>query len=348
MNKNYPDENPTPIHLVMQDSSDEKQYEFVPTSFDDYIGQEKLKEKLKVYTTACKMRNDPLDHMLLFGPPGLGKTTLCQIMAEVMQVDIKICSGPMLERTGDLVAILSNLDAHDILFIDEIHRTPTNIEEVLYSAMEQFKIDVIIGQGAGAKTVTLPIQPFTLIGATTKVGSISAPLRSRFGIIEHIDFYSHEELTQLIMQNAHFLKVTIDHQAAQLIAKCSRGTPRVAKKLLRRIRDFAQVTNDNNASIELVEKAMLTLGIDHDGLTALDNLLLHKIITHHNGIVGLDTLASLIGEDRETIETVYEPYLIRQGFLEKTPKGRQIPYKKLPYLKKKYIGQGDLFSIEEQ
>ena len=348
MDDNFPNNQATPIHLVMQDMVDEKQYEFIPTSFDDYIGQNQLKEKLKVYTTACKMRNDPLDHMLLFGPPGLGKTTLCQIMAQVMQVDIKICSGPMLERTGDLVAILSNLQPHDILFIDEIHRTPTNIEEVLYSAMEQFKIDVIIGQGAGAKTVTLPLQPFTLIGATTKVGSISAPLRSRFGIIEHIDFYTNEELTQLILQNAQFLKITIDTQAAELIAKCSRGTPRVAKKLLRRIRDFAQVTNNNVASIELVEQAMKTLGIDNDGLTAMDNLLLSKIINHHTGVVGLDTLASLLGEDKETIESVYEPYLIRQGFLEKSSKGRQIPHKKIPYLKKKYIGQHDLFSIEEQ
>lgn len=338
----------TPLHLVMQDGIDEKQYEFVPSSFDDYIGQHALKEKLKVYTTACKMRNDPLDHMLLFGPPGLGKTTLCQIMAHVMDVDIKICSGPMLERTGDLVAILSNLGAHDILFIDEIHRTPTNVEEVLYSAMEQFKIDVIIGQGPGAKTVTLPLQPFTLIGATTKVGSISAPLRSRFGIVEHLDFYSHEELTELILQNAQFLQLNIDKPAAELIAKGARGTPRIAKKLLRRIRDFAQVTNNNTASQELVLQAMKALGIDQDGLTALDNVLLSKIVNHHTGVVGLDTLASLMGEDKETIETVYEPYLIRQGFLEKSSKGRQIPHKKLPYLKQKYLGQSDLFSIEEQ
>lgn len=347
MDHNHPDQKTTPIHLVMQDNIDEKQYEFIPVSFDEYIGQHDLKEKLKVYTTACKMRNDPLDHMLLFGPPGLGKTTLCQIMAHVMSVDIKICSGPMLERTGDLIAILSNLQTHDILFIDEIHRMPTNVEEVLYSAMEQFKIDVIIGQGAGAKTVTLPLQPFTLIGATTKIGSISAPLRSRFGITEHLDFYSHEELTQLILQNAQFLKLAMDEQAAQLIARCSRGTPRIAKKLLRRVRDFAQVTNNNTASITLVEKAMLALGIDQDGLTVMDNLLLSKIINHHNGIVGIDTLASLLGEDKETIETVYEPYLIRQGFLEKSSKGRQIPYKKLPYLKKKYLGQTELFATEE-
>jgi len=347
MDDNFSDNKATPIHLVTQDAIEEKQYEFVPKSFDDYIGQNQLKDKLKVYTTASKMRNDPLDHMLLFGPPGLGKTTLCQIMAYVMDVEIKICSGPMMERTGDLVAILSNLQPHDILFIDEIHRMPSSVEEVLYSAMEQFKIDVIIGQGPGAKTITLPLQPFTLIGATTKVGSISAPLRSRFGIVEHIDFYTNEELTQLILQNAKFLDIKMGQEAAELLAKCSRGTPRIAKKLLRRIRDFAQVTNDSDASIELVKKAMSALGIDADGLTALDNLLLSKIIEHHSGVIGLDTLSSLLGEDKETIETVYEPYLIRQGFLEKSSKGRQIPHKKIPYLKKKYIGQSDLFSIEE-
>lgn len=339
----------TPIHLVMQDPIEEKQFDFSPKTFDEYIGQTKLKHKLGVYTKACKMRKDPLDHMLLFGPPGLGKTTLCQIMANMMEVSIKICSGPMLERTGDVVAILSNLNLHDILFIDEIHRMPTAIEEILYSAMEQFKVDVIIGQGAGAKTVNLPLQPFTLIGATTKIGSISAPLRSRFGITEHLDFYNHEELTQLIMQSAQFLQVKIQEDAAKLIAVCSRGTPRIAKKLLRRIRDFAQVTNENQASKKLVIQTLHALGIDLDGLTKIDNLLLEKIIHHNNGgPIGLDTLASLIGEDKETIETVYEPYLIRQGFLEKTPKGRQIPYKKIPYLKKKYIGQSDLFSVEEQ
>lgn len=338
------DNQETPQHLIAQETEHDRQYEFIPKTFDDYIGQQALKEKLKVYVQACKQRDEALDHMLLFGPPGLGKTTLCQIMAHVMNVQIKICSGPMLERSGDLVAILSGLQQHDILFIDEIHRTPTAIEEVLYSAMEQFKVDVILGQGPGAKTVTLPIQPFTLIGATTKSGSISAPLRSRFGIIEHLDFYTVEELCNVILQNADHLNLAMKADAARLIAQCSRGTPRIAKKLLRRIRDFAQVNNANVATPELVANSMKTLGIDEYGFTAIDNLLLKKIIIEYKGgPVGLDTLASLIGEDKETIETVYEPYLLRQGFLEKTPKGRQIPASKLPQLQKKFLGQDSIF-----
>lgn len=339
----------SPINLVMQEPIEEKQLDFIPTTFEEYIGQAELKHKLNVYTKACKMRNEPFDHMLLFGPPGLGKTTLCQIMAKVMDVNIKICSGPMMERTGDLVAILSNLGPNDVLFIDEIHRMPTSVEEVLYSAMEQFKVDVIIGQGAGAKTVNLPLNPFTLIGATTKIGSISAPLRSRFGIVEHLNFYTLEELTTVILQNAEYLQLKIETPSAQLVAKCSRGTPRIAKKLLRRVRDFAQVKNNNHATLEITNQAMQALGIDDDGLTKIDNLILEKIIFNSNGgPIGLDTLASLIGEDKNAIETVYEPYLIRQGFLEKSSKGRQIPYKKLPYLKKKYIGQDNLFSVEEK
>lgn len=261
-----------------------------------------------------------------------------------MNVNIKICSGPVLERKGDLVAILSGLQEHDILFIDEIHRTPTAIEEVLYSAMEQFKVDVIIGQGPGAKTVTLPIQPFTLIGATTKSGAISAPLRSRFGISEHLDFYSPQDLSEVIIQNAQHLQLSIEPDAAIILAERSRGTPRIAKKLLRRIRDFAQVTNKNKATAVLVEQSMKTLGIDEHGFTHIDNMLLKKIlIEYKGGPVGLDTLASLIGEDKETIETVYEPYLLRQGFLEKTAKGRQIPINKMPLLQKKYIGQNSIF-----
>lgn len=331
-------------NLIVQEADKDQAYDFVPKTFDDYIGQEALKTKLKVYVQACKQREEALDHMLLFGPPGLGKTTLCQIMAQVMNVNIRICSGPMLERTGDLVAILSGLERHDILFIDEIHRTPSSIEEVLYSAMEQFKVDVILGQGPGAKTVTLPLQPFTLIGATTKSGAISAPLRSRFGIIEHLDFYSVEELTQVMLQNAQFLHVELDSNAAKMLAQRSRGTPRIAKKLLRRIRDFAQVHNKNKATEEVVIQAMKTLGIDELGFTTIDNLLLKKIlIEYKGGPVGLDTLAALIGEDKETIETVYEPYLLRQGFLEKTPRGRQIPANKLLILQKKILGQHDIF-----
>ena len=326
--------------LTLQDTPEERSHDFTPKTFDDYLGQKELKEKLHIYTQAAKMRGEPLDHLLLFGPPGLGKTTLSQIMAHVMGVGIKICSGPMMERTGDLVAILSSLEPKDILFIDEIHRMPTNVEEVLYSAMEHFRVDVIIGQGAGAKSINLPIHPFTLVGATTKSGMISAPLRSRFGINERLDFYTDEELRDIVLQNAQFLQLSLEPAAALMIAKCARGTPRISKKILRRVRDFAQFYNKNNADETVVQEALTFLGMDDDGLTKVDNLLLQKIVEHFNGgPVGLETLASLIGEDKETIENAYEPYLMRKGYLEKTPRGRQIPHKKLPFLKKKFLGQ---------
>ncbi len=334
-----------PDIITLQDMTVEEQsLDFVPTTFDDYLGQTALKEKLKVYTQAAALRNEPLDHMLLFGPPGLGKTTLSQIMAQVMGVHIKICSGPMLERTGDLVAILSGLEKKDILFIDEIHRMPTHVEEVLYSAMEHFRVDVILGQGAGAKSVSLPIAPFTLIGATTKSGMISAPLRSRFGINERLEFYSHAELQKIVLQNAAFLGTRFSDEGALAIAKRARGTPRIAKKILRRVRDYAQVHNNNIADTQLVEQALHFLALDDDGLTKVDNLLLQKIIEHFNGgPVGLETLASLIGEDADTIETVYEPYLLQQGYLERTARGRQIPGKKIALLLKKYNGQDSIF-----
>ena len=329
--------------LSLQETPEEKAYDFVPKTFDDYLGQKELKQKLHVYTTAAKERNEPLDHLLLFGPPGLGKTTLSQIMANVMGVHIKICSGPMMERTGDLVAILSSLESKDILFIDEIHRMPTAVEEVLYSAMEHFRVDVIIGQGAGAKSVNLPINPFTLIGATTKSGSISAPLRSRFGITERLDFYDDDDLAHIILQTAQFLHCTISKEAALLIGKSSRGTPRIAKKLMRRVRDFAQVHNNNSATDEIVTQALSFLGIDETGLTKVDNLYLRKIIENFNGgPAGLETLASLIGEDKDTLENVYEPFLIRQGFLQKTPRGRQVPPRMIPFLKQKFLGQATL------
>lgn len=326
--------------VQLQESPEEQQFDFIPKQFDDYLGQKELKEKLHVYTQAAKMRNEPLDHLLLFGPPGLGKTTLSQIMATVMQVGIKICSGPMMERTGDLVAILSSLEPRDILFIDEIHRMPTNVEEVLYTAMEQFRVDVIIGQGAGAKSINLPINPFTLIGATTQSGKISAPLRSRFGITERLDFYSDEELQAIVEQSSQFLELKIEPSAALQIARSARGTPRIAKKILRRVRDFAQVKKAPTATDQLTRKALTFLGIDDDGLSLVDNLILKRILLDFNGgPVGLETLASLIGEDKETIETVYEPFLLRKGYLEKTPRGRQISYKQLPFLQRKYCGQ---------
>lgn len=327
----------------LQATPEEQTINFVPKSFDEYLGQKELKEKLAIYTQAAKMRQEPLDHLLLFGPPGLGKTTLSQIMAQVMGVNIKICSGPMLERTGDLVAILSSLEPRDILFIDEIHRMSTAVEEVLYTAMEQFRIDVIIGQGAGAKSINLPIHPFTLIGATTKSGMISAPLHSRFGIIERLDFYSDDDLACIIEQNAQFLELSIAHDAALQIAKCARGTPRIAKKLLRRVRDFAQVSNTNQADLPFVRQALLFLGINDEGLNKIDMMILEKLVVHFNGgPVGLETLASMLGEDKETIELVYEPFLMRQGYLEKTARGRQIPHKKLPHLRAKFLGQNTL------
>ncbi|HEX2977926.1 MAG TPA: Holliday junction branch migration DNA helicase RuvB [Candidatus Babeliales bacterium] len=335
----------SPITLLTQETLEERSHDFAPKTFEDYLGQEELKKKLALYTQAAKMRSEPLDHLLLFGPPGLGKTTLATIMAHVMNVGIKIASGPMLERTGDLVALLSNLEPRDIFFIDEIHRMPSNVEEVLYTAMEQFNVDVIIGQGAGAKTVTLPLQPFTLIGATTKSGMISAPLRSRFGIVERIDFYNDEELQKIIMQSAQFLKLSISENAALMIARCARGTPRIAKKIVRRVRDFAQV-HDVPADDIMVGKALEFLGIDQDGLNAIDNMLLRRIIEQFNGgPVGVETLASLIGEDKDTIEEVIEPFLMRKCYLEKTARGRQIPHKALSYLRNKFLGQKDLFSI---
>jgi Holliday junction DNA helicase RuvB len=337
-------EEKNPLELLLQqETPEEHQQNFEPKTFDDYLGQEELKKKLAIYTQAATMRNEPLDHMLLFGPPGLGKTTLSQIMAHVMDAGIKICTGPTLDRTGDLVAILTSLEARDILFIDEIHRMPTAVEEVLYSAMEHYRVDVIIGQGAGAKSINLPINPFTLVGATTMIGKLSAPLRSRFGIIERLDFYETEDLAQIVKQNAQYLKLKLSDDAADLIAQSSRGTPRTAKKLVRRVRDVAQVHHKNNADLTVTQEALGFLGINEQGLSKIDLLILEKItIDFNGGPVGLETLAAIIGEDKETLELVYEPYLMRQGYLEKTARGRQIPHNKLPYLKSKFFGQKTL------
>lgn len=327
------------VDLIDIINNQEQQLDFIPQTFDDYLGQEQLKQKLHLYTHVAKERNEPLDHLLLFGPPGVGKTTLARIMAHIMMVDIKICSAPMIDRTGDLVAVLSGLTKNSILFIDEIHRLPSNIEEVLYTAMESFRIDVIIGQGTGAKTISLPLNPFTLIGATTKSGSISAPLRSRFGIIERLDFYTPEELALIIMQAGQFFEYDLPPEVALAIGRASRGTPRIAKKLVRRIRDFCQY-HKKAPNCELVKEAFSFLGIDQEGLTQTDYSILKTILIPCNGgPVGLETLAALVGEDPETIEQVYEPYLMRMGYLEKTARGRQIMKDKLIYLKKQFLGQ---------
>lgn len=326
--------------ITLQDQPEELVHDFTPTRFEQFVGQYALKEKLTIYTKAAKMRGEAVDHILFSGPPGLGKTTLSQIMAHEMEVGIKICSGPMLERTGDLVAILSGLSPRDILFIDEIHRMSKTVEEVLYSAMEHFRVDVIIGQGAGAKTVNLPINSFTLIGATTKSGLLSAPLRSRFGITERLDFYTDAELQEVVQQYAQFLQLLITPTGALRIAQSARGTPRIAKKLCRRVRDFSQVRNVQKVSDELVKQSLEFLGIDEDGLSTVDNLILHKIMRHFGGgPVGIETIASLIGEDSDTIETVYEPFLMRKGYLEKTSRGRQIPPLMQLKLRNKLFGQ---------
>lgn len=328
-------------HIVsLLQAPEERAYDFCPKQFNEFIGQQALKEKLLIYAQAARLRNEPLDHVLLFGPPGLGKTTLAQIIATQMQVNIKICSGPMLERTGDLVAILSSLEDHDVLFIDEIHRMPIAIEEVLYTAMEEYRVDVIIGQGAGAQSISLPLKPFTLVGATTKSGLISAPLRSRFGINERLEYYATQDLATIVQQSAGHMQIPISSEAAQLIGACARGTPRIAKKILRRVRDIAQIAHNNDITTDVVHRALEFLGIDEQGLTTVDHKILSIIIDQYNGgPVGLESLAAIVGEESETIEEVYEPFLMRLGYLERTPRGRQIPAKKMLLIQQKRLGQ---------
>ncbi|KKQ49195.1 MAG: Holliday junction ATP-dependent DNA helicase RuvB [candidate division TM6 bacterium GW2011_GWF2_38_10] len=330
-----------PVELLsMQETTDDFATIFEPSCFDDYLGQHEVKNKIKVFVTASKMRGDPLDHMLLFGPPGLGKTTLAKIMAKELNVPFRITSAPILERTGDLVAILSSITAREILFIDEIHRLPKNVEEILYSAMENFCVDVIIGQGAGAKSIRLPLQPFTLIGATTKTSLISGPLQTRFGIVERLDFYQPEDLAHIVMQNADFMGIPCLPEAALTIGQRARGTPRIVKRIIRRVRDFAQVHNYNIIDTTVVNQALTFLGIDEDGLNKLDRAILTHILQDFDGgPVGLDTLAAMTGEDKESIEDVCEPFLLRIGLLQKSPRGRQIPAKKIPYLRRKLLGQ---------
>lgn len=305
-----------------------------PSSMDEYIGQNELKENLKVFVAAALRREETLDHVLLYGPPGLGKTTLAYILANEMQGKIKTASGPSIERSGDLAAILSTLEAGDVLFIDEIHRLPKIVEEVLYPAMEDFCIDIVVGKEASVRSIRLDLPPFTLVGATTRAGDLSSPLRDRFGIVSKLQYYTNDELAKIIARTAQVLSVTIDQEAIIELAKRSRGTPRIANRLLRRVRDFAEVLNDGHIDLTIAKDALNRLKVDNLGLDDVDIRYLKGLIERFSGgPVGLDALASAISEEPMTLEDVYEPYLIQIGFVNRTPRGRVVTSKAYEHLK---------------
>lgn len=294
-----------------------------PKLLADYVGQPQVREQMDIFIKAAKLRQDALDHLLIFGPPGLGKTTLANIVANEMGVNIRTTSGPVLEKAGDLAAMLTNLEPHDVLFIDEIHRLSPAIEEVLYPAMEDYQLDIMIGEGPAARSIKLDLPPFTLVGATTRAGSLTSPLRDRFGIVQRLEFYSVEDLTSIVARSADCLNLELEQQAAFEVARRSRGTPRIANRLLRRVRDYADVRNGGVISVEVAKQALSMLDVDDAGFDYLDRKLLSAVIERFDGgPVGLDNLAAAIGEERDTIEDVLEPYLIQQGFLQRTPRGR--------------------------
>ena len=310
-----------------------------PITLDSYIGQNKVKDNMKVYIEAAKQRNEPLDHILLYGPPGLGKTTLSNIIANEMNANIRTTSGPAIERPGDMAAILNNLNEGDILFIDEIHRVNRLIEEVLYPAMEDFVLDIVIGKGADAKSIRIDLPKFTLIGATTRIGLLTAPLRDRFGVINRLELYTPQELANIVVRSARVLNIDIDEAGAIEIARRSRGTPRIANRLLKRVRDFAQVKYNSIIDEEVAKDSLDILEVDKNGLDLIDKkLLLCMIEKFDGGPVGVETLAVSIGEEAETIEDVYEPYLIQQGFIKRTPRGRVVTKIGYDYFGLKIIG----------
>ncbi len=313
---------------------DYKEESLRPLLLNDYIGQANIKEMLDVYLKAAKMRNEAMDHILLYGPPGLGKTTLAHIIANEMNANIKVTSGPIIERSGDLAAILSTLEPGDILFIDEIHRIPSYVEEVLYSAMEDFVLDIMIGKDDKARSIRIDLPPFTLIGATTRYGDLSSPLRERFGIVERLEFYNISELQQIIERTSRVYEYSISEKASLELAKRSRGTPRIANRLFRRLRDFSQVKNEKEISLETTNLALKKLHIDNYGLDSTDIRYLLGILEKFNGgPVGLEAIAAQIGEEQSTIEDVYEPYLLQEGFIKRTPRGRVITEKAIIHLK---------------
>ena len=314
-----------------------------PRFLHEYIGQDRAKENLRIFIQAAKMRGESLDHVLLHGPPGLGKTTLAAVIANEMGVNMRITSGPTIEKAGDLAALLTNLQENDILFVDEIHRMNRAVEEILYPAMEDFAIDIIIGKGPSANSIRLDLPKFTLIGATTRSGQLSAPLRDRFGVILRLELYSPEELRRIVERSAGILGIEIDSAGADEIARRTRGTPRIANRILRRVRDFAQVTANGRITRDVADKALNRLEIDHLGLDALDRRMLRSIIEFYSGgPVGVETLAATINEESVTLEDVYEPYLLQQGFLTRTPRGRCVTQKAYEHLGIPFHGQQQL------
>ncbi|MEB6276756.1 Holliday junction branch migration DNA helicase RuvB [Staphylococcus gallinarum] len=312
------------VDQSMHEDETSFEYSLRPTKLRQYIGQSAIKSNLEVFIKAAKLRQEPLDHVLLFGPPGLGKTTLSYIIANEMDVNIRTVSGPSIERPGDLAAILSGLQPGDVLFIDEIHRLSSVVEEVLYPAMEDFFLDIVIGKGEEARSIRIDLPPFTLIGATTRAGSLSAPLRDRFGVHLRLEYYKETELKEIIIRTAEVLGTSIDEESAIELAKRSRGTPRVANRLLKRVRDFQQVNNDEIIHIDTTKHSLELLQVDDQGLDYIDHKMMNCILQQYSGgPVGLDTIAVSIGEERVTIEDVYEPFLIQKGFIERTPRGRK-------------------------
>lgn len=307
------------------DSFEAERTDLRPRIFDEYPGQERVVENLKIYTQAARLRGKMLDHVLLHGPPGLGKTTLAGIIAQTMECSLKITAGPVIERPADLMGLLANLESNTVLFIDEIHRLPSHVEEVLYSAMEDGRLDVMIGQGPSARSVSFDLKPFTLIGATTRAGALSAPLRDRFGIVEHLDYYSPESLGLIIRRSARLLSLQLDESAALVLASRCRGTPRIANMLLRRVMDFALVTGKQVVDTDVAEKALFRLGVDTRGLARMDREFLRIMRDRHDGgPVGLESIAAALNEEKTTLEDVYEPYLVSVGYINRTPRGRQL------------------------